>query len=816
MFYFDDIVSIVPGEVLANNHKGGIEHFLTDSRRVYHAQVAIFLAINGERHNGHEFLLQLFDLGVRSFIVEDEVQLEASILDTSNVLKVPSSIEALQIIAAHHRTQFHYPVVGITGSNGKTIVKEWLGQMLGEHFLLIKSPKSYNSQLGVPLSVLQMTNQHNLAVFEAGISKIGEMHKLQELVAPDYGVFTNIGPAHDEGFTDHEQKASEKWLLFKGCQMVTYCIDHEIVHRTKPKGVPSFTWGKNPDATVRLLSIDKSAKSSRIQLEYLQSQLGFRIPFVDDASIENVMHCIAFMLFLKIEPSAIEAALATLHDVEMRLELKKGINNCYLIDDTYNNDLGGLQVALAFLKGQVGEKKRIILSDIFQSGLGEKELCLKLNQMLEEHNLDALIGIGDTLMRNHSLFTLQSEFYSTTDQFLAETNLARFQSETILIKGARKFGFERIINAMSAKVHRTVLEINLDALNHNLNFYRSKLQEGVKLMVMVKAAAYGSGSIEIANLLEFNRVDYLAVAYVDEGVELRKQGIRLPIMVMNVVPESFESIVKYDLEPEIYSPGQLQKLISFLGDQDIKVKIHLKIDTGMHRLGFEQEHIKELISTIRSSSNVSVASIYSHLAGADEERHNVFSRDQVKSFLSVAKEIKGGLETNALKHVLNSAGIMRFPEFQMDMVRLGIGLYGYEANQQEQGMLHPISTLKTIISQVREVKKGATIGYARKGVVERDSKIATIAIGYADGFLRAFGNGKTSLLVNGSFAPVIGNVCMDMCMLDVTGIDAAEGDEVIVFGEEPSIKQLADAIGTIPYEILTNISNRVTRVFYTN
>ena len=816
MFTFDQLASITQGKILANNDHGKIEHFLTDSRKVYHPKASAFVAIRGERHNGHNYIDQLFDLGARNFIIEDIHAVPRQVLDLSNILAVDNSIAALQQIAASHRKRFVFPVIGITGSNGKTIVKEWLGLLLSKRFTIVKSPKSYNSQLGVPLSVLQMSDRYDLGIFEAGISMTGEMVRLQPIINPTIGVFTNIGSAHDEGFNDRNQKSIEKWQLFRNSETVIFCADHKIVAQMKPDDIKAFTWGKHHTADIKINKISRSGNKTIYYLEYRGKGMNIQLPFIDDASLENAMHCIALMLFLGQSMTEISSALGKLTAVDMRLALKKGINNCYLIDDSYNNDIGGLQIALDFLKNQPGTKSRIILSDILQSGIDEKKLYEQLNYILSENQIGGMIGIGEGLMRNKSLFSIQGEFFKTTDQFLKEINIEKFQHETILIKGARAFGFERITNALSEKIHRTVLEINLDALNHNLNYYRSKLADDVKLMIMVKAAAYGSGGFEIANLLEFNQVDYLAVAYVDEGVELRKHGITLPIMVMNVVAESFENIIKYNLEPEVYSLRQLMELIDFVKDKRKGLKIHIKIDSGMHRLGFESDRIDELVTILRQNSFIRVVSIYSHLAGADEEQHNDFSREQVTHFLRITEKIEKGLKIHPLKHVLNSAGIIRFPEYQLDMVRLGIGLYGFETNQLAQYELQSISTLKTVISQVRDVKKGETIGYGRKGIVTRDSKIATIAIGYADGFLRAFGNGKIALMVNGKKAPVIGNICMDMSMLDITGIEASEGDEVIVFGENPTIKQLADAINTIPYEILTNISSRVSRVFYTN
>lgn len=814
MFEFPTIADITEGKIVSANHVGTIDHFLTDSRRVVNPRGSVFVAIRGQRHDGHHYLKSLFKHGVRNFIIEYEDDLDDEIAGKSNILLVGDAIMALQKIATYHRNSFQIPVVGITGSNGKTIVKEWLGQLLGEQYKVVKSPKSYNSQLGVPLSVLQMNSWNSLAVFEAGISTVGEMQKLQKVIQPTIGVFTNIGSAHDEGFKDRNEKALEKWQLFTSCNAVVYCQDHQNIHANKPQGANGFTWGVGQDAKLKIISTNKHGHHSILNLQYQDSVFSIRVPFTDDVSLENVMHCIAVMVYLHIAADQIAEALLRLSNIEHRLSLKKGINNCYLVDDSYNNDLAGLQIALDFLKNQPGKKRKVILSDILQSGLEDEVLFAQLNQMLLSNEIGALVGIGAGMLKNRFVFQLPAELYKTTDQFLKEANADQFHDENILIKGARPFEFERVTNLLSEKIHETVLEINLDALNDNLNYYRSKLQDGVKLMVMVKASAYGSGSHEIASLLQHNRVDYLAVAYPDEGVELRKHGIYMPMMVMNVAPQSYRNILKYDLEPEVYSLGQLKSLIKFLDDESARLGIHLKLDTGMHRLGFENKDLQELIALLKATPTIEIVSIYSHLVGADEDTHNAFSKSQFASFTDMVQLLESSLNIQPIKHILNSAGMIRFPEYQLDMVRLGIGLYGFEATRQEQDQLRPISTLKTLISQIREVKKGETIGYGRKGLAKQDSKIATIAIGYADGFSRSFGNGKISLLVNGKAAPVIGNVCMDMTMLDVTGINAREGDEVIVFGERPTIMELAEAIGTIPYEILTNISTRVTRVFY--
>lgn len=813
MFSFAEIAEISGGKIISSNYTGLIDHFLTDSRRLINPKLSVFAAINGERHDGHKYIQSLFQRGVRQFILEHEQHITDEVRLKSNILLVSSSIRALQKIAAYHRNKFDLPVIGITGSNGKTIIKEWLGQLLSGKYRIVKSPKSYNSQLGVPLSALQMTEWNDLAIFEAGISTTDEMVNLQRVVQPTIGIFTNIGTAHDQGFKDQMEKAMEKWKLFSDCQCTIYCHDHEIIRSTHPTGLNSLTWGYDQKADIRILKVIKSSES-RLRLATSEGVFHITVPFTENVLIENAMHCICAMHYLNIGFDDISGSFLSLSNIEGRLSLKRGLNNCYLVDDSYNNDLAGLQIAIDFLKSQPGLQTSVILSDILQSGLADDILYPRLNQILVDNNISRVVGIGSGMVENQNAFTVNSEFFASTDQFLKSGKADNFKDEKILIKGARKFEFEKITNFLSEKIHGTVLEINMDALNENLNFYRSKLNDGVKLMVMVKASAYGSGSHEIANLLQFNRVDYLAVAYTDEGVALRKHGIYIPMMVMNVAPENYANILKFNLEPEVYSLGQLRGLINFLEAENTGVKVHLKLDSGMHRLGFEDGDIEELSAILLATPQIRVVSVYSHLAGADDAQHNDFSMLQADRFLSMANRLEKSLGIQTLKHILNSAGILRFPQYQFDMVRLGIGLYGFEANQLRQDELQPISTLKTVISQVREIKKGETIGYGRKGLATRDTRVATIAIGYADGFSRSFSNGKISLLVNGKLAPVIGNVCMDMTMLDITGIDAREGDEVIVFGANLSISQLAEAIGTIPYEILTNINSRVNRVFY--
>ncbi|MEO1054844.1 MAG: bifunctional UDP-N-acetylmuramoyl-tripeptide:D-alanyl-D-alanine ligase/alanine racemase [Bacteroidota bacterium] len=819
MIRFSDLPDITQGQLAQLHRDQEITGLSIDSRKAQNREGVVFLAIKGERHDGHDFIQSLYDNGVRQFVIEKDI--DADKYPEANILRVQSSVAALQQVVANHRSQFNIPVIGITGSNGKTITKEWLSQLLSPHRKVISTPYSYNSQVGVPLAVWSMSTAHEIGIFEAGISKPNEMAVLNSVIQPTIGMLTNIGSAHDEGFIDRKQKLAEKTKLFDGCELVIYCKDHRLVdsemkNYLDPNRTQLLSWGRSSDADIVVNIQPKPANSSTIEIAFQSANFQFEVPFADEASIENLMHCIAYMLYAGYTQSQIQEGIKSLNNVKMRLELKQGINGCYLVDDSYNNDLGGLNIALDFLsQQQQRDKKTVILSDIMQSGRSEAELYQQVNQLLEDKGVDRLIGVGDQISRQKDLFKVAADFYQDTDTLINALGQIKFSNEMILVKGAREFEFERIVSKLQQRIHGTVLEIDLDALTHNLNFYRSKLKPGTELMVMVKAFAYGSGSFEVAHLLQFNKVDYLAVAYVDEGVALRQNGITLPIMVMNPGQDNFDQLMQYDLEPEIYSLSLLSKLIGFLDGRPIKIQ--LKIETGMHRLGFENKDLSNLISLLQQHPNIQITCMFSHLAGADESQHDAFSRQQVEAFKDMTNALEQALHIKVTKHILNSAGIVRYPEYHFDMVRLGIGLYGIEANQMEQNDLRNISTLKTIISQIKTVDKGETVGYGRKGeVVKAKSRIATIALGYADGFSRALSNGVGEVLINGHMAPVIGNVCMDMTMIDITGIDAKEGDEVIIFGDDLSIRTMADKLKTIPYEILTNVSQRVKRVFHTS
>lgn len=797
-----------------------VQDLLTDSRKVVHGDTSLFFALRGVRNDGHRFIADLIRQGVRNFVVEDfndELRTQEA-----NFIIVKDALAALQTLSAWHRNRFSFPVIGITGSNGKTIVKEWLYQLLRPDHNIVRSPKSFNSQTGVPLSVWLMHEDHQLAIIEAGISRPGEMEKLEKIIRPTHGIFTNIGSAHDENFENTRQKVREKMKLFKEVESLIYCRDyieiHEAVSEMFQGNEPAkvFTWSRKAKADLQIGRIDRREGESEIQAVYRNSFQKICIPFTDDASVENAIHCWAMLLLFGIDPEQIAERMLYLSPVAMRLEMKTGINHTSVINDSYNSDIGSLRVALDFLNQQKQHSKRsIILSDILQSGRNEEILYREVAGLLKVKSVDRMIGIGEAIQRQQHLFELPKRFYANTEEFLKEFSQQDFRDETILIKGARPFGFERISKLLQQKAHETILEINLNALVHNLNYYRSRLRPDTKIMAMVKAASYGSGSFEIANILQFHHVDYLAVAYTDEGTELRKAGISLPLMVMNPEVQGFEAIFRYKLEPEIYNMRLLnqlgEELKQYEGDP---VRIHIKLDTGMHRLGFEEADINELIVRLKNYRQIRVASVFSHLAASDESEHDGFTRMQFEKFMRMSDLIASSFDYPILRHLLNSSGILRFSEAQLDMVRLGIGLYGIAATPQEQQHLMQVATLRTTISQIRHVPANETIGYSRAGKLKRDTVVATVAIGYADGINRRLGNGVGKMYVNGSFAPVIGNVCMDMTMLDVTDITAREGDEVIVFGPELPVTEIARDLNTIPYEVLANISQRVKRVYF--
>jgi Alr-MurF fusion protein len=805
------IVSLINGRYLSKSEDCEILHLNTDSRTAFDTHSGLFFAIDGQHHDGHAFLNDLIKAGFKNFIVEKPSSPKNQ---NVNIIQVESSLNALQTIAAFHRSNFNNDVLAITGSNGKTIVKEWLAQLLSEKLSICKSPKSYNSQIGVPLSVWNLKEENDLGVFEAGISMPDEMQKLQQIIKPTFGILTNIGSAHEEYFESVEQKLDEKLKLFEGCKVLYHRNDKELINqgiarmKNPPKKV--ISWGFNENADLKVSHLNNTEYRFQSNNEVFEIKLLSN----NESYLENILHCICFAYFNGFKPAEIQHGIEGLKPIKMRLELKKGINNTYIIDDTYNNDLAGLETALDFLGQQRHyDKKTVIISDILQTG-SKKETYQRVAELIAERAIDQVYAIGDELKAYNALFPKSTQFFDSTESFL-EMPTSNFEKEVILIKGARNFGFERIVKQFMERVHNTVLEISLDSITHNLNVYRKLLLPKTKLLIMVKALAYGSGAAEIASLLQFHKVDYLGVAYVDEGVQLRKAGIKIPIMVINPSEDDLENLIQFNIEPEIYSLNQLKAFSEFYKKKGVELRGHFTINTGMNRLGFNPDSADALIENIKATPNLKVQSIYTHLAASDENEHLDFSLQQLKLFSITAEKIETALGIKTIKHALNSAGITRFPNYQFDMVRLGIGLYGIEPNGNQQNELRPISTLKTVISQIRNVKKGESVGYGRKGKVDQDMRIAIIAIGYADGFSRIFSNGNGEVMVNGKLAKVVGNVCMDMTMIDISNIEAEEGDAVIVFGESPTIIDLAKKANTIPYEILTNVSDRVKRVYYT-
>lgn len=812
----------IAGIIGAKNDKladDTISILLTDSRRLSFPEQSLFFAIRTKTNDGHKYIPELYKLRVRHFVVS-EIPPTAETMPEANFLVVKDPVKALQKLAARHRKRFDIPVIGITGSNGKTIVKEFLYQLLRSEFNIVRSPRSYNSQLGVPLSVWQMNEKNTLGIFEAGISQPDEMERLQPIIAPTIGVITNIGEAHQENFISISQKCLEKLTLFNDCEAIIYDGDNAFISNCIEAACLShkaITWSRtDSEAPLFIESIEKKENETTITCTLLGFNRVVCIPFTDDASIENVIHCMAVMLYLK--PTSVNDVekFRHLEPVDMRLNVKQGLRGCLLINDTYNSDINSLDIALDFQQSRrMGKnlKCTLILSDILQSGTLPKSLYKKVADLVRRKKIDRLIGIGRDLKEYGSVFEMEKEFYLTTDEFIQSPSFRRFENELILIKGSRHFHFERISELLEKKVHETILEVNLDAIVHNFNYYRSKLKPDTKMVCMVKAFGYGAGSYELAKTLQEHRCDYLAVAVADEGAELRKEGISIPLIVMNPEFSSFNVLLENQLEPEVYSFRLLEALIRETERRGItSYPIHIKLDTGMHRLGFRPEDIPEICRRLKAQSGVAIRSVFSHLAGSDSYIFDDFTRQQLDTFQKAAAQLEAALDYPVIKHILNSAGIERFADYQMDMVRLGIGLYGVSASGIKG--LKNVSTLKTTILQIQDVPAGDSIGYSRMSYTKRDSRIAIIPIGYADGLDRHFSNGGGVVSIRGQRCPIIGNICMDACMIDVTDIDAREGDPVVIFGEELPVAELSDRLKTIPYEILTSISPRVKRVYY--
>lgn len=797
-----------------------ISELTIDSRKIITAEKSLFFALETKQNDAHKFIHELYLKGVRNFVV-------AKILDEwndytdANFLKVSNPLRALQKLAGHHRKKFSYPVIGITGSNGKTIVKEWLYQLLSEDFNIVRSPRSYNSQIGVPLSVWEMSDDNNLAIFEAGISQVDEMSFLEQIIQPTIGVFTKLGEAHQENFTSLQQKSMEKLSLFSNCDMFVYDEDNRIINQSIDSMVlsqKSFAWSRrNHDAPLFIVNIKKGEKETHIQYSFLHFDYSVTVPFVDDASIENSISCLAVMLYLNIAPSTISERMKKLEPVAMRLDVREGKNSSIIINDTYNSDINSIKIALEFQNQRRAEqnfKKTLIISDILQTGIMPKSLYKRVAELIQHNGIDKLIGIGVDISHNRDIFEVDEKyFFQSTDNFIESGLWKNFKNEIILLKGARKYHFEEISALIEKRTHETVLEVNLDSIVHNFNKYKSLISPDTKLVCMVKADGYGSGAIEIAKTLQYHRCEYFAVAVAEEGIKLRKEGISSPIIVLNPETNGFEELFSCDLEPEVYNFRILEAFIKEAERRGVtNYPIHIKIDTGMHRLGFLPSEISQLIDVLKSQKGLKVKSIFSHLAASESWVFDDFTKEQIDLLNDIHSSFEKNIGYAVWKHILNSAGIERFPDAQWSMVRLGIGLYGVNSSGNDNG-LENVFTLKSTVLQIKTIPSNETVGYGRKETTTREARIATIRIGYADGLNRNFGNRKGKVLINGQFAPIVGSVCMDLCMVDVTDIKAKEGDEVIIFGKDIPVTELASTINTIPYEILTSISSRVKRIY---
>ena len=814
----EEIASVI-GAKRIGNHPAHIDWILTDSRSLCFPEETLFFALKTKRNDGHKYIADLYERGVRNFVV-GTLTTEPESYPDANFLVVGSPLKALQRLASRHREQFQVPVVGITGSNGKTIVKEWLYQILSPERIITRSPRSYNSQIGVPLSVWMMNEHTELGIFEAGISEMGEMEALKPIIQPTIGVLTNIGGAHQENFTSLQDKCMEKLQLFKDCDVIVYNGDNELISSCVSKSLftaREIAWStKDNERPLFIESIQKDDTGTTIKYRYLGFFKEYRIPFIDDASIENSLHCLAVALYLMVSPEDIAERMLHLEPIAMRLEVKEGKNGCILINDSYNSDFASLDIALDFMARRTEDKERkrtLILSDILETGQSGKLLYRQVAELVHSRGVNRIIGVGEEISASASRFEIEKNFFRSTSELIESGILSTLKNEVVLIKGARMFHFDQITDLLELKVHETILEINLNALTDNLNFYRNKLKPETKMVCMVKASAYGAGSFEIAKTLEDHRVDYLAVAVADEGADLRKAGIGSSIIIMNPEVTAFKTMFDYRLEPEVYSFDLLEELIKAAEREGAtNCPIHIKIDTGMHRLGFDPADMPRLIERLKRQSAVIPRSVFSHLVGSDAERFDAFTRHQIETFEKAAAELQAGFSHKILRHICNTAGIQRYPGAQFDMVRLGIGLYGIDPFTNQ--MLHNVTTLKTTILQIHDVPADETVGYSRKGVLNRNSRIAALPIGYADGLNRHLGNGKGYCLVNGQKAPYVGNICMDVCMIDVTDIDCKEGDKAIIFGDELPVTVLSDILDTIPYEILTSVSERVKRVYY--
>lgn len=820
MYYTTEEISAFIGARCVGDASRTVSRILTDSRSLGFPEDTLFFALTSQRNDGHKFIPQLYRRGVRAFVVR-ELPTDGAAYADASFLVVKDVLKALQRLAERHRDGYNIPIVGITGSNGKTMVKEWLSQLLSTEKRVTRSPRSYNSQIGVPLSVWQLDENTRVGVFEAGISQPGEMAALNAVIRPTLGIFTSLGEAHQENFTSLEQKCKEKMMLFRDAEALVYCVDDATVAacvEQLPESLQRISWSKHhPSATVFVSHIDKALNTTMITYVYRGVESSYKLPFTDEASVDDSIHSLVAALQLGIAPEHIHAAMEHLEPVAMRMEVLEGKHGCILINDTYNSDINSLDMALDFMsrRPERNDRKRtLVLSDMFQTGLSEEVLYERVAGILNERGVDRVIGIGEKIARLEGRLNAAFVHFDSTEAFLQSALPEQLSNEMILLKGARAFRFDTIADVLQLKVHETVMEIDLGAIVENLNYYRSFMKPETKMVCMVKAGAYGAGYVEVAKTLQDHCVDYLAVAVVDEGVELRKAGITTNIIVMNPEMNSFRTMFEYDLEPEVYSFRLLNALIAEAKRGGfVQYPIHVKLDTGMHRLGFHPvEDMERLIETLKGQSSLMPRSVFSHFVGSDSDDFDAFSAHQFELFDAASGRLQAAFRHKILRHICNSAGIEHFPQYHLDMVRLGLGLYG--VNPRNNGVINSVHTLKTTILQIRDVPAEDTVGYSRRGVLQRASRIAALPIGYADGLNRHLGRGAGYCLVNGRKAPYVGNICMDVCMIDVTDIPCKEGDTALIFGKELPVTVLSDILDTIPYEVLTGVGRRVKRVYY--
>lgn len=785
-----------------------------DSRSVTNPEATMFFALKGKNHDGHDYVEKLYERGVRSFVISEKRE-KFGALTEAKFYVVDDVLKALQTYARSHREKMKAEVIAITGSNGKTIVKEWLYQLLSDDFAVYRSPRSYNSQVGVPLSLYGIEESTRIALIEAGISRKGEMVRLESMIRPDICIFTHLGDAHGENFTSLQEKLAEKAVLFRYCHTVIGRESDALryIASVADKQAKMLLWGESDTAAVKTKTVRLTDKEREVEIGFEGKVFCIRIPFPDEASYENCMNAVCVLLQKGIALEKIAAKVHDLQPIAMRMEIKEGINRCILIDDYYNSDSASFHLALNTLTMQDESKaKTVILSDFIDTGTDDEVLYKEIAEVLAKAGVSLFIGIGEKLMRHKSYFGMKTRFYTDTDSFLKQENRDTFRDQVILIKGARKFRFEFIAGFLQQQSHNTILEVDMDAMISNLNYFRTLVPDGTKLAVMVKAFSYGSGSGEVASLLQYQGVNYLMVAFADEGVALRAEGITIPIAVMNPQPEAFDNMIEFNLEPEIYSLEILEAFDRALIKHGIRnYPVHLKLNTGMNRSGLDPEDIPALLEFFNAPRSIVLRSMFSHLAGSDETVHDEFTLQQIRLFEEMTGQIQACFDYKIMRHILNSAGIERFSQYAFDMVRLGIGLHGISA---AGAALMPVSTFKTYIASVREVKAQETVGYGRKGILERDSRIAVVPVGYADGLNRHLSNGVGEMWVKGRRVPVIGNICMDTCMLDITGTDIEVGDEVEIFGKHVPVTEVAEKLETIPYEVLTGVAHRVKRVYF--